>query len=188
MQSLLECRRRWLAKYGERMRHEHAWDVELTCPVCGTTALPIFHGWTPSNSIHGRTPTIYAELSCAPCGADLKVTAGRKLVELFANLPIPSRNLRVLFWFLAVTLGGPLLLTVGLFAGVWAGWWGYGAFLILTGLAGFTAPGILWLNWQVHSLRYRCDCGKPAYKFMGLVGRSYGYRCSTCGSLLRLRD
>ena len=49
-------------------------------------------------------------------------------------------------------------------------------------------PMILLFNWQVHSPRFRCDCGQPAYKFMGMLGRSYCYRCSSCGRLLRLRD
>jgi hypothetical protein len=34
-----------------------------------------------------------------------------------------------------------------------------------------------------------CDhCGEPDYVFLGMLGRSYCYRCSSCGRLLRLRD
>lgn len=178
-----------MQKYRERLQHQHAWEVELTCPSCGFTGLPVFHGWTPSYAINlGNTPTIYAQLTCPKCGADLKKAAGQKSVELFADVAIPPRNRRVLAWFLGLWVGGTLLLVAVLFAGVWAGWWGYGVFTILSLLTVFIAPSVMWLNWQIASFRYQCECGHPAYKFMGMLGRSYGYRCSTCGRLLRLRD
>ena len=107
---------------------------------------------------------------------------------MFADLAIPPRNRRVLTWFLVVTLGVPLFLTAVLFLGVWAGWWGFGVFWVLTLFLVFIRPLILWMNWQIASLRHQCECGRPGYKFMGLLGRSYAYRCSTCGKLLRLRD
>lgn len=189
MVSLMSRYRELITKYGERMQHQHAWEVELNCPACGVTAVPVFHGWTPSYAINvGNTPTIYANLTCPRCGADLRGTAGKKLVERFADESIPPRNRQVLIRFLAISLGIPLLATAGLFIGVWAGWWGYGAFVILTPLCLVSLPFIRWLNWQVASLRYQCECGQPAYKFMGMLGRSYCYRCSTCGRLLRLRD
>jgi len=187
--ALMTKYREMLARYRERMQHQHAWEVELTCPACGFTGLPVFHGWTPSNAVNfGKKATIYANLTCPQCQADLKEAAAKKLVELFADVAVPPRNRQVMARFLAVTLGIPLLLAVGLFLGVWAGWWSGRAFVILTPLSMVFLPFIFWLNWQVASLRYQCECGQPAYKFMGLLGRSYGYRCSTCGKLLRLRD
>ncbi len=62
------------------------------------------------------------------------------------------------------------------------------AFLALTGLILLLPPAIFWFNWQIHGARHRCECGQPAYVFMGLLERSYCYRCSTCGKLLRVRD
>jgi hypothetical protein len=50
------------------------------------------------------------------------------------------------------------------------------------------APAIFWFNWRIASIRHRCACGRPDYRLMGLIGRSYAFRCSTCGRLLRLRD
>ena len=62
-----------LAKYRERMQHEHGWEVELRCQRCGSDAMPIFKGWTPSLAInYGNRPTIYANLECPRCGEDLR--------------------------------------------------------------------------------------------------------------------
>jgi hypothetical protein len=46
----------------------------------------------------------------------------------------------------------------------------------------------MWFNYQIASIRCWCECGRPGYKFMGLLGRSYCYRCSSCGRRLRLKD
>jgi hypothetical protein len=85
-------------------------------------------------------------------------------------------------------LGIPLLLIVGIVAGMRLGWWGPRAFIALSGLGVLVLPAVFWFNSQVHSIRHRCECGRPDYVFMGLLGRSYCYRCSTCGRILRLRD
>lgn len=178
-----------LTRYRERLQHQHGWEVELRCPACAASALPSLDGWTPSYAVNfGDAPTIYANVTCSKCGVDLKDAAGKKLVEIFAGVPVPPRNNWLLVWFLVFAVGTPLLLTAGLYLGVLAGWWGYRGFVGLSFLPVLLWPVLMWFNWQVASIRFQCACGNPAYKFMGLLGRSYCYRCSSCGKLLRLRD
>jgi hypothetical protein len=157
----------------------------LQCPTCGKIALPVFNGWTPSHAINfGDTPTIYVDLTCRSCGADLRQAAGTKLVELFASVGVPPRNKRLIMTFIALILAVEL---PGAILSLFQRWRQLGVFLLGTPLLP-VAPTILWFNGQIASIRSRCECGKPDYKFMGLLGRSYCYRCSSCGRLLRLRD
>lgn len=179
----------FLQAYRERLEHKHGWQIELACQVCGHHSVPDSDGWTPSGAIRfGQRATIFANLSCANCGADLKSAAGEMLAEIFADVATPARNRLLLGWFIACVVVMPLLIAVGLAAGVWAGLWTARAFIALSVLPVLAAPIILWMNYAVASLRARCVCGEPDYLFMGLLGRSYCYRCSTCGRLLRLRD
>ena len=127
----------------------------------------------------GNKPTIYANLECPKCGEEMKEVAGEKLVALFAEEATPAKFKQMVLLFIVVLAGIPALLLV-----LPRSWWTYAMipyFLLIQ-------PMIFLFNWQVHSPRFRCDCGEPAYKFMGLLGRSYCYRCSSCGRLLRLRD
>jgi hypothetical protein len=167
------------------LQHIHGWEVELQCPACGKVALPVFNGWTPSHAINfGDRPTIYADLTCRSCGADLRHAAGTKLVELFADVGVPPRNRWLMATFIVIILA---FLLPGTILSLFEGWRKLGVFLLWTPLLP-VAPTILWFNGQIASIRSRCECGKPDYKFMGLLGRSYCYRCSSCGRLLRLRD
>jgi DNA-directed RNA polymerase subunit RPC12/RpoP len=172
--------KRMLTKYRERLKNEHGWEVPLRCSRCGADAVPIFHGWTPSQVINfGNKPTIYANLECPKCGENMKELAGEKLVEMFAEERTSAKFKQMLVLFIAACVGMPALLLF-----LPRTWWMYAMipyFVLLQ-------PMIHFFNWQVHSPRFRCDCGEPAYKFMGMLGRSYCYRCSTCGRLLRLRD
>lgn len=180
-----------LTKYRERMQHQHRWEVELHCPACGIVAAPVCRGWTSRHAVgFDHTPTIYADLDCPECGAVLKDVAGRKLVELFADVLIPARNRRLMSAFTALMLCILSVLLIGAFLSFFSGWRIIGAGLIQIPLLflPLLAPTIMWFNWQIASIRCRCVCGPPAYKFMGLLGRSYCYRCSSCGRLLRLRD
>jgi hypothetical protein len=173
------------ARYRERLQHTHGWEAELRCPACGVVALPAFNGWTPSNAINfGETPTIYADLTCRSCGADLRQAASTKLVELFADVGVPTRNKRLMATFIALILGFEI---PGTILSLFERWRELGVALVRAPLL-LLAPAILWFNGQIASIRSRCECGRPDYKFMGLLGRSYCYRCSTCGRLLRLRD
>ncbi len=175
-------------KYRERIQHQHGWEVELRCPRCHHEDLPQYVGWTPSRSINtGDTPTIYANLLCPQCGQDLKKPAADKLRELFRDVSIPPRNKSLLSIFLFVMIGLPIMMAGILFAGVRAGWWDNGAFVWFGLLWIVFAPAIVLFNYSVHSIRFSCECGDPRYLFMGMLGRSYCYRCS-CGKLLRLRD
>jgi hypothetical protein len=177
-----------LDKYRERVQHEHGWEVTLRCPNCHQESVPQYIGWTPSNAVNfGDTPTIYANLSCPECGADLKAEAGQKLQELFQDVVIPPRNKGLLYGFILAVAGLPLMVTGFIWAGVLAGWWNYGAFIWLNLCWLVVAPAIFIFNYHVHSIRFTCQCGQPRYLFMGMLGRSYCYRCS-CGKLLRVRD
>jgi hypothetical protein len=103
----------------------------------------------------------------------------QKLVALFAEEATPAKFKQMVLLFIVVLAGIPALLLV-----LPRSWWTYAMipyFLLLQ-------PMIFLFNWQVQSPGFRCDCGEPAYKFMGLLGRSYCYRCSSCARLLRLRD
>ena len=179
----------FLSKYKERAQHQHGWEVELQCPECNHDGKPKYDGWTPNKAVKfGDTPTIYANVTCSECGHDLKTEAGKKLTELFKDVSIPPRNKRLLYGFISVVVGVPLILAGLLWAGVAAGWWGYPAFGWLNLLWIIVVPAILYFNYKVASIRFACECGDPKYLFMGLLGRSYCYRCSTCGKLLRVRD
>jgi hypothetical protein len=83
----------------------------------------MFNGWTPSLAVNfGNTPTIYAKLDCPRCGAGLRDAAGRKLVELFADVAIPPRNRRLMTSFLVLVVGALLFLLAGMFLGTLTGW------------------------------------------------------------------
>jgi hypothetical protein len=99
-----------------------------------------------------------------------------------------TRNRLLLLTFIGLMVGLPLLAFAAIWAGVQLGWWGNIAYTALAGLSLLLLPNMFWFNWQVHGIRHRCECGNPDYLFMGLLGRSYCYRCSSCGKLLRLRD
>jgi hypothetical protein len=134
----------------------------------------------------GKAPTLYANLSCPSCGADLREAARAKLVELFSDVPTDRENRRLMGLFVALCVP-PMVAT--------------GAMLTRGGrgpnpawMAAAWAPLVLmpwvarWFTTRVHARLQRCDCGRPAYKFMGMLGRSYCYRCSSCGVKLKLRD
>jgi len=178
-----------LKRYSQRLQHQHGWEVELECPICGHCGQPDYDGWTPNSAMKfGDRPTIFANLTCDNCNQDLRQQAGEKLMEVFSGVPTPSRNRRLMHTFIGLLIGLPLLLFAAIWAGIQFGWWGNAAYTVLAGSSLFLFPTIFWFNWQVHGMRHRCECGKPAYIFMGLLGRSYCYRCSSCGKLLRLRD
>ncbi len=88
--SLLEQIRTMRRNRDERLHLQHGWEVELSCPKCGTVALPVFSGWTPNNrGGFGTTAIIYANVACQGGDADLREAAGEKLNELFADISIP---------------------------------------------------------------------------------------------------
>jgi hypothetical protein len=179
----------FLQEYRDRVRHEHGWQVELKCSHCGHTAVPKYKGWTPSSAIHfGDRPTMYANLSCTNCGSDLRKESSEQLVSMFAGVAVPPANRRLIAWFIGMMIGLPLFAVGFVFAGIQIGWWDFRAFRALIVLPLLVAPANLWFNYQVASMRQQCDCGKANYTFMGLLGRSYCYRCASCGNLLRLRD
>ncbi len=176
----------FLSRYREAVELQHAWEVPVTCPSCGTTAVPVMKGWTPSLKMRfGHRATIYANLTCVNCGADLRETAAEALAPMFSAVEVPAAIRRTRITFVGLFVGGELLL-VGL--SVRSHWWGPRAFVALTATAALVAPFVLFLNYRLASARTTCACGKPAYKFMGLLGRSYCFRCSSCGRLLRMRN
>ena len=168
------------------LAHEHGWEVLLRCPRCGIEAEPACDGWTPNRAIHfGKTPTVFANVSCAECSADLGEAAGKKLVELFGDVATNATNRRVIVVFAIYFL---LLVSLLLWAAMrFPAARGLEA-MIAVGHAILIHPIIRWFNNRVATLPQSCTCGNPQYKFMGMIGRSYCYRCSTCGRLLRLRE
>ena len=144
--------------------------------------VPHFLGWTPKSAVgFGAQPTIYAVLACPKCAGSLKETAGKKLVELFEPVSVPSSNTRSITVFVVTAT---TLIALGLLIlPAWRTW----AWLSVIPLISLR-PLLIWFNYQTTSLRHHCPCGDPQYKFMGLLGRSYCHRCSTCGKLLRVRD
>jgi hypothetical protein len=178
-----------LKKYRDALPHDHGWELPLECPRCATLAVPEFPGWTPAPSVKpGNAATIYANLRCPHCDADLKETAGRALVELFSGVEIPESNRRLLRWYVSYTISSTLLLAGGAALALWAGRNPGPLLPLLIIPVALVRPFGQWLNYTVAAHRLNCSCDKPAYKFMGLLGRTYCNRCSTCGNLLRLRD
>jgi len=178
-----------LKEYQERLKNKHGWAVPLTCTHCGHEGLPRYDGWTPSTAIRfGAKPTIFANVSCEQCGESLKEEANVKLADLFTEQAPDARSRQLLWNMVGLLVLVPLVFAAVIWLGVQSGWWGGWAFSLLALLAFFFAPATMWCNYRIHSIRLECECGKPDYLFMGLLGRSYCYRCSSCGKLLRLRD
>jgi hypothetical protein len=169
----------FLERYRERMIHTHGWDVPLTCNRCGREG-PVNHqGFRPSLAVNfGQHPTIYSLVSCTSCGKDLRKEAGDALVALFKQVKMHRGNGRLISLGL---VGLASLLIIVLLGSAWLG-------SAMVGVLGLLGPLIMVFNYKVAGLRYRCGCAEPAPKFMGLLGRSYCYRCSNCGNLIRLRD
>jgi hypothetical protein len=174
-------------KDADFLRQNHGWEVPLVCSKCGANEKPIYNGWTPTAIIRfGQQPTIYANLSCAGCGKDLKPEAEQALVALFRDVRIPTANRWAIIAFVVLICLVSLVLPAVLWGGAWAGWW--------PAAAAGTAAGVGALPWlirtfnrRIYSLKEECECGQPAYHFMGLLGRTECFRCATCGRLLRLR-
>ena len=181
--------RSFLNKYNAAVRHTHGWNLELTCPHCGHRGLPRYEGWMPDIAENaGDRPTIYAKVACTRCNGRLHDEAGRKVAELFPEVQVPEQNAAILKAFILGLFIVPSLFAGMLFLGVQMGWWRYSAFAILALSAVFIQPLVMRMRYQIALLRSRCDCGQPNYVFLGLLGRTSCYCCSTCGRLLRLRD
>jgi hypothetical protein len=178
-----------LKRYREAVEHKHGWEADLTCGGCGQRGRPEYHGWTPGHARgFGDRPTVYAKLTCASCGCGLEQEAGDEVVQLFRDVEVPAANRRVIWEFVALMVGVPLLLAALVELGARLGWWGRIGFTALALLPILLGPAILYFNYRVASLRRECPCGTPDYVFMGMLGRTYAYRCASCGRLLRLRD
>lgn len=178
-----------LKKYKEALQLKHGWQVELQCSQCSHCGVPAYEGWTSSRAITvENSPLIYANISCPECGKNLKQEGGEKLVELFSGIAVPGRNKELIAWFLAYMGGISLISAACIYLGIQAGFWSRQAFAFLSLMAIAIVPAIMYFNYKVASIRMICDCGSPDYIFMGLLGRSYCHRCSSCGRLLRMRD
>lgn len=178
-----------LNKYNSVVRNTYGWSVELSCSQCAFSGLPRYEGWSPNFTENaGGHPTIYAKLACPKCGRRLTEEAGRKLVELFKDVTIPEQNTKIMKGFIAGLIIVPFVFAALLFVGIQFDWWGYSAFAILAASAALIQPLVMRMKYRIALLRSRCACGQPNYLFMGLLDRTYCYRCSSCGRLLRLRD
>jgi hypothetical protein len=181
--SLLKNLRTKLSTLNERRRLQHGWEVELLCPQCGTVAPPVFNGWDPNSNIgFGKDATIFANVTCSKCHAGLKDAAVGKLVEMFADEAIPPTNRKAIGGYLILTVAFLVCIVGRFFMRLPAFDWLYPVILVLFSSSAF------WFTQAVHNARHQCECGNPSYLFMGMLGRSYCLRCSSCGKLLRLRD
>jgi MFS family permease len=182
----------WLVtKYKERVDFKHGWEVELQCPQCGHDGLPkCGDGRTPKPAEYakntGETPMICADVTCSQCGHDLKERAGEKLTELFKDVPKTTIGfLGVVLAILIILPVLPFILAVLIEFGAvggwlanWFGWWFWPSLF---------APAVIipFCIYMMHPLIYACECGNPRFLFMGMLGRSYCFRCSSCSRLLR---
>ncbi len=171
-----------LERYRSALRLQHGWEVDLTCRECGHSGLPRYEGWEPNGAINlGNAPTMFARVSCASCERDLRSVAGEKLVAMFSDQAIPATNKRMIFCFVLAVVFLVTLIPVAQFVFETRFQFAWIGFLLVL-------PLTMAFNFRVASMRRRCPCGKPKYVFMGMLGRTYCYRCSTCGNCLRLRD
>ena len=165
---------------------EHGWEVPLKCNACGQSELPVYDGRTAiEGNPSGKQPLVYANLKCRHCGNDLKQEATEEVVRLFATQRLDPHNRRLLS---TILVGAAIVSVVGygeifmlfVIPAPWRHMWWMGFVLVYVYVTTRLLPGI-------DALRGVCTCGKPSYKFMGRLGLSYCFRCSTCGKLLRLR-
>lgn len=176
-------------KYKAAIQPMHGWNVELKCSGCNYEGKPRYEGWTSRRDVNrDALATIYAKLACPKCGRRLTDEAGWKLVDLFSDVSIPEKNEKIIKQFIAGLIIVPFALAFMLLLGAQMDWWGYSAFVFLVISAVFIQPLIMLMNYRIARLRSHCECGKPFYIFMGMLERTYCYRCSSCGRLLRLRD
>ena len=181
--------RRLIERYRQALEQHHDWLMELTCPRCHHVGIPRRQGWSETLAVNwGDNPTVFMNLNCTECGADLKEAAAQKLRDEFGQVEISRQNRRMIRRFFLFILGVPLLAAAVMGTGVVLGLWGAEVFLYLVMLAFLSAPAIMRFNYQIASLRSRCACGSPDYRFHGMLGRSYCYSCASCGRRLRIRD
>jgi hypothetical protein len=181
------ARTKLVTKYKERTNIPLGWKVELQCPQCGHDGLPkCSEGWTVKPAEYakntGDTPLICTDVKCSECDHDLKERAGEKLTELFKD--VPKTTIGLLGVALGVLIFSPGIVLIGILAGMFAGWWGdwvgwwiYPAMVVCLAIT-------LTFIYITHPLIYACECGSP-FLFMGRLGRSYCFRCSSCSRLLR---
>jgi predicted RNA-binding Zn-ribbon protein involved in translation (DUF1610 family) len=170
-------------EYRQAMELKHGWGVELECTACGHSGPPEYKGWTPRYpTSFGSTPTIFADLECPSCGRSLEAEAGEKLVEMFSDVDIPSANRRLLVALTLCMVG--LAAAAAILLAVTGSLWGAAPLFLLIPMLALIPV----FNRRIASLRQDCDCGNPDYVFMGMLGRTYCFRCASCGRLLRLRD
>ena len=181
----------FLSKYKSAAVKIHGWGLELTCGQCKFSGLPRYEGWSPELSHENDNgPAVFAKLACPKCGNRLTAEAGRKLAELFKNVAVPAENEKIVKSFISGLLIFPGALAFLYFFGVQMDWWpwGLGSIWLLLASTVFIPLLVLVTNYRIARLRDRCECGAPMYIYHGLLGRTYCFRCSSCGRLLRLRD
>ena len=177
-----------ISKYKERVNLKHGWEVELKCPSCAHDGLPKCCDWrTPKPTEYakntGETPVIGAEVTCSECDHDLKERAGEKLTELFKD--VPKTTIGLLGVILAILIFSPIIVLIVLFVGMSAGWWGdWVGWWIYPAMALGVAITPIFI-YMIRPIQFTCECGNPRFLFMGMLGRSYCFRCSSCARLLR---
>jgi DNA-directed RNA polymerase subunit RPC12/RpoP len=177
-----------LAKYKNAVDRSYGWNVDLVCGHCKTSVMPRYEGWSPHMAKGAGDATIVAKLACPVCGQRLINEPVRKLIDLFANVPVSERNNRIVKEFIAGLIIVPLVFAFVLFLGLQMGWWGNNAFGLLV-LSSATIPLLVMLKtYRIARLRSVCACNRPAYRFLGTLEGTSCYSCSSCGRLLRLQE
>ena len=175
------------AKYENMISPSYGWNVELVCSHCKKSVMPRYEGWSPHMAGAGDA-TIFAKLACPVCGQRLIDEPVRKLVDLFADVPVSAQNHRIVKEFIAGLVIIPVLFAFVLFVGHQMWWWGNNAFGLLV-LSAVVIPLLAMLkNYRIALLRSECACEKPAYRFLGTLQVTSCYCCSSCGRLLRLQE
>jgi DNA-directed RNA polymerase subunit RPC12/RpoP len=149
--------------------------------------MPRYEGWSPHMAGAGDA-TIFARLACPACGQRLIDEPVRKLVGLFAGVPVSAQNHRIIKEFIAGLVTVPLTFAFVLFVGLQMGWWRNNAFGLLVLSAAVIPLLVMLKNYRIAMLRSVCDCKKPAYYLLGTLQGTCCYRCSSCGRLLRLQE
>lgn len=157
----------------------------MQCPQCDRDGVPTFEdGTIDTKKVHKNAadvPMLCANVTCSECGNDLKEQAGEKLAELFSDTP------KMFGWpsvLMGVLLFLPILVFGMFWVGAFAGWWQELELLHWVVFFLLFLPFLIG-HYFIHPKMYSCECGNPKFLFMGALGRSYCFRCSSCSRLLR---
>ncbi|OGW37025.1 MAG: hypothetical protein A2X58_09950 [Nitrospirae bacterium GWC2_56_14] len=177
-----------LSKYRSMVSKSYGWNVALTCGHCKASVMPRYEGRSLHMATGAGDATVFAKLACPACGQRLIDEPVRKLAGLYTEVPLSAQNHRIIKQFIAGLVIVPAAFAFVLFMGLQMGWWRNNAFGLLVLSAAMIPLLVMLKNYRIAMLRSVCVCGKPAYRFLGIVQGTCCYCCSSCGQLLRLQE